>query len=145
MPKPLWLLRATGDSPSRQARRNGTPPPTESGPAGVTLPGRALTWLWPWRRKDYPGQYAGYRATLGNLAALDTIRDWRRGRHPMPVWAARSLADQIHARSLAGLALAGELLTYAEQMEQQRSPRAIAAPLLAYMARKQGTQAPPIA
>jgi len=128
-----------------QAPRKRQPFPNVENLSSRPLMFRAFHWVCPWRRDNFPGLSAVICATVGGFVPRSTSDGWRFATNGPPIWAARSVADQIHARAMAGLALAEELRAYADAKERHHATRDLAAPLRAYMARKRGAQAPPIA
>jgi hypothetical protein len=70
---------------------------------------RAIAHLLPWTIFSYPGIKRGSLAIFRDKAPYETTRHWRKGTRNPPQWAIDTLADQIEARSLAGLAIVAEL------------------------------------
>lgn len=54
--------------------------------------------LAPWTWGAYPGVQKIMQAALLGRAAVDTIKDWRRGRYKTPQWARDLLLAAIDAR-----------------------------------------------
>lgn len=80
----------------------------------ATLFARALRWLIPWNRSDFPGLMRGaldlVRRPVGGWSG---IQHWRSGRRPLPPDIAVMFSAIIRARCMSGLHIADELDAYA--------------------------------
>lgn len=72
-----------------------------------TLMERVSEWLLPWELSDYPGKRRGMAELLG-ISWL-TVREYRRGRRPLPKRLAVRLLAAVGARVAAGELLLAEL------------------------------------
>lgn len=70
-------------------------------------------WLGPWSAYHYPGRTRILHEVFGRAVTSQSIKDWRSGRSPLPVWAALMMADAISTRAVAGLEIAKQLVDYA--------------------------------
>lgn len=112
-------LRRRAAGVARRPRTFWVPP---LAPQHSTLAARAVHWLLPWRRQEYPGIGPGVSDLLGHSVTVPAIRAWRSGRNRLPAEVARQLATVIRARSLSGLAVAEELEAHAEAREAEARP-----------------------
>jgi hypothetical protein len=78
-----------------------------------TVFGRALAWLLPWERSNYPGLTRGVATLLGKVWRRETIWGWRTGRTRCRPDVALALASEIERRADEGLRIAADLRAYA--------------------------------
>lgn len=75
---------------------------------------------------NYPSLRYRMQETLGRAVTWSAVRHWRSGYRPLPVWAARVLADQIEARCRHGLMLVDALRSHAHDMGERPMRHAVA-------------------
>lgn len=84
------------------------------------LVNRALNYLYPWTRHDYPGLQASAVALFGRGIRWSGVQHWLSGRARLPTWAAETMAAKLRANATAANALADELDIYLAS--QARTP-----------------------
>lgn len=81
------------------------------------LPFRAVSFLWPWTKRSYPGRHKGFLSSVGRPLTWGAVKHWKAGRNRLPAWAARAMAAQLGERGRMALALEAELLAHADRMD----------------------------
>lgn len=79
----------------------------------LSLAHDAMSRLWPWSDKSYPGMRRGFLSMLSQRRGWSAVRWWLRGRTAMPAWAADDIARVLEDRGRGDLALAAELRSHA--------------------------------
>jgi hypothetical protein len=79
----------------------------------ATVISRAVAWLVPWRREDYPGATRAITTLLGKRWGRTTIWRWRNGQQRVRPDVALALASEIERRAKDGLQIAADLRAYA--------------------------------
>ncbi len=74
-----------------------------------TLSNLALTFLYPWTSRDYPGLSRGCMMLFGHTVSLSSIRNWRDGDRPAPSWAVERMLEAVEARNADGQAIIAAL------------------------------------
>lgn len=88
--------------------------------AGKTPFDRAIAWLLPWGRYEYPGRTVAVRELTG-VESRHTVYSQRSGQTPTPAVVLRRFAAIIEDRAHQGLAIASQLLAEADAMERRRT------------------------
>jgi hypothetical protein len=89
-----------------------------------TLIGRAIMYLHSCTKRTYRGRRHGMLELLGRKVTWQAVQHWCAGRHPMPAWAADTLADSIEVQARVGLQLVSDLREHATAMRARpRVPR----------------------
>lgn len=107
-----WAFFDARDKARRHAkacRKWLSPPPYNlTHPRTNTTTQRVADFFMPWREFEYPGRRKGF-TELCRARSWHTVRDWIRGRSPIPVATAEHLATLLDARATLATALAAEL------------------------------------
>lgn len=110
--------------PSRHTERSRRTPLSPPCRGNDTLIDKAISHLWPWTVKNYPGLRRATLALLGCKLTWQAVQHWRAGRHPLPARAADTLANAIEARAMAGMQLVSTLRDHAKAMRLAQGCRA---------------------
>jgi hypothetical protein len=78
----------------------------------ATPAARALRWVLPWSRRDYPGFHRGVTQIIDHWVTYSAVQHWCTGRRRMQVADAIKLRNMIAARLADGQDVLAELDHY---------------------------------